>query len=318
MWGMLSSGGGGASSSVNPMPPVATTDASSSSFSSREAPRSSIRRFVGSAIPPEGPTPPLLQKLCRFLTSKGTRTPGLFGDNVEASHKEELEFVKKKINFDKDNSDISSFTQNPLVAAEVLRQYLFALPEPLLTFDLYDSFLITLTMVEREDRMACLQALTASLPLGYRKANKEVLTLFNAIHKAKATDGLDSAKLASIFGPVFLRPAQVIYYMADDVSRVGEVLQLLIEEAPIITTAHALTKAHSSSTSIKRHISTMQTIASRPRIRSASKAKRPQQPLQTPSSSKPPVTQSLVQLHQPLLGRRNPQMSEKDKQKSTT
>jgi hypothetical protein len=46
---------------------------------------------------------------------------------------------------EKDNLQVASYTNSPFTAAEVMRQLLAALPDPLLTCDLYDSFMIALS-----------------------------------------------------------------------------------------------------------------------------------------------------------------------------
>lgn len=49
------------------------------------------------------------------------------------------------MNSEKEKTKLSQYAKDPLIVGEMLRQFLVALPEPLLTFQLYDSFLLTLS-----------------------------------------------------------------------------------------------------------------------------------------------------------------------------
>ncbi len=55
---------------------------------------------------------------------------------------------------EKEHVQVASYTTNAAAMAEVFRQYLAALPEPLLTFELYDSFLMSLSKPFQELQIA--------------------------------------------------------------------------------------------------------------------------------------------------------------------
>lgn len=118
--------------------------------------------------------PMLFGKMIRFLSNKGNyinysnsdtlpRLPfthsdvaimseGIFGPFLGSET--ELNSLKKAIltgyfkrkltdEIEKDNIVLTNYTKDAHVVAELLLQYLQAMPEPLLTFDMYDNFLIT-------------------------------------------------------------------------------------------------------------------------------------------------------------------------------
>lgn len=100
----------------------------------------------------------------------GLKTPGLFNDQVAIDQRSEVDNLKKKIVFgrdfwalqrfklinlitEKDSVKLSRHTQDPLIVGEMLRHWLASLPEPLLTFALYDSFLIILSKTPAKGRL---------------------------------------------------------------------------------------------------------------------------------------------------------------------
>jgi len=81
-----------------------------------------------------------------------------------------------------------------------MRQFLAALPEPLLTFELYDSFIIALStpptclgalqphmqaftaFVELEDRLEYWRSMVAALPSGFRVTAEKTLSVLHLLH----------------------------------------------------------------------------------------------------------------------------------------
>lgn len=131
-----------------------------------------------------------------------------------------------------DALQLSSYTKNPQVVAELLRLFLAALPEPLLTFQLYDSFLLTQTIQSPADRVWAYRFLLAYLPPGFRSSVKLLLTLLFNLSRNSEVNGMDANALASVFGPCFLRPEEELYYMKDDPPLVVQIVALLIQEYP--------------------------------------------------------------------------------------
>lgn len=133
--------------------------------------------IFGAPINPASEGPPLLGKLIRFLQTKTATTENLFVTTPEIEA--EVQVVKKNILRDMathpsalndDSLQLSSYTKNAHVIAELLRLFLSSLPEPLLTFHLYDSFLLTQTIQSPADRVWAYRFLLAYLPPGFRSS----------------------------------------------------------------------------------------------------------------------------------------------------
>jgi len=58
---------------------------------------------------------------------------------------------------------LSSYTKNPHVVAGLMKMYLARLPQPLLTFGLYDSFLAVLSTCSLDRYARYLHSLTSSV-----------------------------------------------------------------------------------------------------------------------------------------------------------
>eukprot|EP00026_Physarum_polycephalum_P003030 Phypoly_transcript_03039.p1 GENE.Phypoly_transcript_03039~~Phypoly_transcript_03039.p1 ORF type:complete len:360 (+),score=52.81 Phypoly_transcript_03039:1399-2478(+) len=109
----------------------------------------------------------------------------------------------------------------------VLKNYLRALPEPLLSFDLYNQFLNVLRSGSGPDRDALLyKSLIKSLPPGDKLLVQSLLALLSDIAKNQDKNKMTVSNLAIVFGPSLLRPQSVNaateLFDMPDVSRVIE------------------------------------------------------------------------------------------------
>lgn len=226
MWASSSSTASGSSASA--LPPVVglTTNAGGKP----------VTRVFGQPLDPEsGNAPGALLKLIQYLQKRGKNTPGLYRKPVEEIAKE-VDALRKGIMLEKDHLQVASYTNSPFTAAEVMRQLLAALPDPLLTCDLYDSFLIALTFTELEDRLDYWRLLLAALPPGFKATTEKTLSLLHLLHTHSTgqfpANGNYAQNLGPIFAPVFLRPRALGPHMAHDAKLAAEVTQNLIEHMP--------------------------------------------------------------------------------------
>ncbi|EFA81193.1 RhoGAP domain-containing protein [Heterostelium album PN500] len=198
-----------------------------------------VNMLNGMPISPNSEGPPILHKLVRYLMSKGTTTELIFKANP-SELESDVQIVKKNLLKDMAMGDIeqiqlSTFTNNPHIVAEILRQYLHALPEPLFSYHLYDSFLLTHTILSQQDKIWAYRFLLAYLPQGFRGTIRAVLSLLSKIHSNHGTTKMDSSALSSIFARVFLRPEEEMYYMKQDRLNTEDIVRLWIEEYDQVT-----------------------------------------------------------------------------------
>ncbi|ELR20371.1 RhoGAP domain containing protein [Acanthamoeba castellanii str. Neff] len=222
MWASSSTASGSSASAVPPVVGLTTNVGGKP-----------VTRVFGQPLDPEsGNAPGALLKLIQYLQKRGKNTPGLYRKPVEEIAKE-VDALRKGVMLEKDHLQVASYTNSPSTAAEVMRQLLAALPDPLLTCDLYDSFLIALKL---EDRLDYWRLLLAALPPGFKATTEKTLSLLHLLHTHSTgqfpANGNYAQNLGPIFAPVFLRPRALGPHMAHDAKLAADVTQNLIEHMP--------------------------------------------------------------------------------------
>ena len=148
--------------------------------------------------------------------------------------------------------------------AEILKRYLFSLTEPLLSYELYDSFQITLSefffffytlkisqyliftnnlffkiyltaFKELKDQLIHFYELITALQPQFYEPLKLLLQLFTEI--CSTSKELTSQKLAEIFTRCFCSPSIRLYYMENDVNNSQTIVKLLIDNYEVLFSA---------------------------------------------------------------------------------
>jgi ABC-type antimicrobial peptide transport system permease subunit len=93
------------------------------------------------------------------------------------------------------------------VISNLLKLFLRLLPEPLLTYDLYDDFknLNSDESMKDEDRLKLLEDLILKLPLHNRRVLNEILILLDEIMVKSETNKMNSSNLAIVFSMNILK-----------------------------------------------------------------------------------------------------------------
>jgi hypothetical protein len=129
-------------------------------------------------------------------------------------------------------TNLADMKARPSVAFEALIDLLLALPEPLLTHELYDSFLYATTLVSRDDALHFLASCLAALPPGYRVCTALVLSLCSDLSRGGYPRDVLTAKLAC----AFLRPPPRPH-AADDGPLCALVVDLLLLNADALASS---------------------------------------------------------------------------------
>jgi len=168
-----------------------------------------------------------LFKMIRYLQARGLTTEGLFlGENVDQT---EVERVKKIVVKEGDNLHLANATKDSIAVGEILKQFLLS-REPLLTFEMYDSFLLIDTISTEEGKIIWLERLLGMLPKSCFEALKQTFTLFFLLLQTSQSNKLTIEILAGKFGHIFLRPKEVAPYMQSDEAAVQAIIGLLMEQ----------------------------------------------------------------------------------------
>ena len=143
--------------------------------------------------------PIVITTLCEHLIStEQIKTEGLF--RVPAL-KSSLQ--KFKLLFNK-RYPVDLKGQNPHLLADLLKEFLRQLPEPLLTFEAYPKWLFSSTINEEQLKLAYMRSLLASLPPPNLALAEYLVNFFVIAHSFRETNQLTIDNLTTLFGPLFL------------------------------------------------------------------------------------------------------------------
>jgi len=156
---------------------------------------------------------------------------------------------------DNDDADLSSITRSASAVSLVLIDCLAQLPEPLLTFAKYDSFLITECILDKKEKIKwhkklveglhaspplspplCLTgvfflfAFFSELPPSYLNMTTQLMTLLHRLKLNSISNKLHTSTLVNIFYSVFLRPKIQVAYQKNDAVKAQAIFKDLLEE----------------------------------------------------------------------------------------
>jgi len=101
--------------------------------------------------------------------------------------------------------------------------------EPILSFDLYDSFILANSIVSLEAKFQYVQILVFSLPKLQYEIFFQLMTLFELILQNKAINHSSSESITDQFSNLILRPREIVYYMEGDEEVVRVIVKLIID-----------------------------------------------------------------------------------------
>jgi len=190
----------------------------------------------------------LLGKLIRWLETKAlvqdSAADELFEPSVTSKYTKEIEVLHKQIEKDGDVGTLSGL--NPVVVGEVFRLCLLEI-EPLTTEEMYDAFMLTRMILNYPDKVKYLRSVLIVLPKYSQILLRQTINLLqnlvdfrqNKLNNADKNDPssiISTAnvsplrKVSEMFGPLLLRPKELVYYMSGDESICQEVVEILIRE----------------------------------------------------------------------------------------
>ncbi|KAI3642386.1 hypothetical protein MP228_011941 [Amoeboaphelidium protococcarum] len=116
------------------------------------------------------------------------------------------------------------------VISGVLKMFLREMPEPLLTFDLFDRFMAAAELVDYNDRLIAIKTLVHSLPRPNFYILKRLIEHLQLVTDYEETNHMYASNLAIVFGTNVCRPPPVHWYqhranMSQNASHLGQQLQ---------------------------------------------------------------------------------------------
>lgn len=145
---------------------------------------------------------PFILDAIEYIEKNGTEVVGVFRLSGPVS---EVQALRKAwaagASYDLSQvTDISSVTS-------ALKGYFRDLPEPLLTFDLYESFITATSVSDSEEaRLDCIKAVIKKLPLPNRMLLYQLSQMLVSIEKKSSINQMTASNLAIVWTPNLLRP----------------------------------------------------------------------------------------------------------------
>ncbi|XP_048847990.1 SH3 domain-binding protein 1-like isoform X2 [Brienomyrus brachyistius] len=172
-----------------------------------------------------------IQECVHMLLNTGMQEEGLFRLAAAASVVKRL-----KHSLDSSNVDHSEFSSDPHAVAGALKSYLRELPEPLMTFDLYDEWFKAVSERELSDRLERIREVLKKLPLENYNNLRYLIQFLARLSEQQAVNKMTPSNVAIVLGPNLLWPKMegenVTFDMASASSvQVVSVIEPLIQHA---------------------------------------------------------------------------------------
>eukprot|EP00004_Rigifila_ramosa_P019961 TRINITY_DN5151_c0_g1_i1.p1 TRINITY_DN5151_c0_g1~~TRINITY_DN5151_c0_g1_i1.p1 ORF type:complete len:807 (+),score=217.63 TRINITY_DN5151_c0_g1_i1:35-2422(+) len=176
--------------------------------------------------------PAIFSRCVAFIQEKGMKNEGIFRLSGDKS-----EIQKLKTAFDSGQDfSIESITQDPNAVAGCLKMWLRELPEPLFPFSVYSPLLDTQELPPQE-KLAGVSAIIKELPHSHLVCLSALLSFLSNVASFAAHNKMTSANLSIVFGPNILRPAEESIVSALRIPVANSVVQLLIDNPHIVSSA---------------------------------------------------------------------------------
>jgi len=169
-----------------------------------------------------GGIPAILVQACEYLSTH-MQTDGIF--RVSGSH-DEVNSLQKA--FDTGNEvDLNACT-NPHNVSNILKLYFRELPDPLLTYALYDKFISVATQ-SLDTQLHGLAMVLSELPKAHRDTLKYLLDFLHKVSDRSEESKMTAFNLAVVFGPTIMRAKEETLASAGNSDLVNSLVETMIQ-----------------------------------------------------------------------------------------
>nr|DBA31560.1 TPA: hypothetical protein GDO54_007387 [Pyxicephalus adspersus] len=144
--------------------------------------------------------PVLLEKLINYIEMHGLYTEGIYRKPGSTNKIREL-----KQNLDTDIDSVNLDDYNIHVIASVFKQWLRELPNPLMTFELYEEFLRSMGLGERKETVRGVYSVIDQLSRTHLSTLERLIFHLVRIAQQEETNRMSANALAIVFAPCILR-----------------------------------------------------------------------------------------------------------------
>ena len=184
-----------------------------------------------SSLAGAGLLPPIVAQAVAFLDDKGLTVEGIFRNPANAAV---LHALRKA--YDNGEDVDLSIVSDAHVVAGLLKLFFRELPEPLLTFELYDEWIAAEALDDERARLARICAIVARLPPANRAVLAHLVGLLSRVGANSAINKMTDHHLAIVWAPN-------IFYPSDAMAQVEQTSQIRGLVEILITNADAIFKA---------------------------------------------------------------------------
>eukprot|EP00010_Vexillifera_abyssalis_P002136 CAMPEP_0201553358 /NCGR_PEP_ID=MMETSP0173_2-20130828/26249_1 /ASSEMBLY_ACC=CAM_ASM_000268 /TAXON_ID=218659 /ORGANISM="Vexillifera sp., Strain DIVA3 564/2" /LENGTH=674 /DNA_ID=CAMNT_0047964081 /DNA_START=78 /DNA_END=2099 /DNA_ORIENTATION=- len=143
-----------------------------------------------------------------------------------------------------------SSVSDPHAVAGILKLWLRSLPEPLLTFDLFDGFLQLLEESDADELTDGLRDLFSQLPPANYNLLKYLLPFIHKVSTFADTNLMTPSNLATVFGPNLLRPREdTMDLMMRLTPDINAIVEQIIKRGDVLFSSCSSSSSSSSSSS---------------------------------------------------------------------
>ncbi|RWS29857.1 unconventional myosin-IXa-like isoform X2 [Leptotrombidium deliense] len=171
--------------------------------------------------------PHVLEKLITAIELKGLYTEGIYRKSGTTSKISEL---KAKLDENVEDTDLDSYSVHVLTA--VLKSFFRDMPEPLMTFELYDDFLWSTSISEAQERVQAIYSHIAKLPRSNYDVMERLVFHLARVAQQENANRMNANSLAIVFAPCILRTNKQMQMQdkLSDISKQTICIELIINE----------------------------------------------------------------------------------------
>ncbi|KAM6973365.1 unconventional myosin-IXAb [Aplochiton taeniatus] len=171
--------------------------------------------------------PLVVEKLINYLEMHGLYTEGIFRKSGSTNKIKEL-----RLGLDTDVSTMNLDDYNIHVIASVLKQWLRDLPNPLMTFELYDEFIRAMGQLDKREVLRGVYSVIDQLSRTHLSTLERLIFHLVRIALQEDTNRMSSNALAIVFAPCILRCPDTIdpLQSVQDISKTTACVELIINE----------------------------------------------------------------------------------------
>lgn len=184
---------------------------------------------LGSICDDEHMIPPLIDRLFFVVETRALFVEGVYRKSGSLP---QVRALRKLIEDSADMCSVNLDEAGVHVLTTVIKAFFREMPEPLITFDLYENFLHVSEVKDLTERVGCLAVMMELLPKSNRSLLDRLMYHLARVAHQEAVNKMSCSNLALIFAPCLLRRNETVHAQEqlNDVSRQAVCVQTLIEE----------------------------------------------------------------------------------------